>query len=130
MPIPIDPNGGPIRAKLAIHNAHIGVYAVDIWNDNDSSGGPSAGDTFVRRAKDYLDAAPDTEIGVASALNGKIVQFIWVVRKEPSDSSDCRVELDLTQGGKSLPGFPQSLSTPFRDGKHHDIFQVWYYLHA
>lgn len=126
MPIPLDPNGSPIRAKLEILNAHIGSYAIDLWNDADGSGGPSAGDNFVRRAKEYSDDAPEVEIGAASALKAKIIQFIWVVRKDPSDPSNCRVRIDLKQAGRSLDGFPTTLTAPFRDGKHYDIFQVWY----
>ena len=130
MSIAIDPNGSPIRAKLEILNAQVGAYAIDLWNDDDQSGGPSAGDTFLRRAKDYGVRGPEVEVGAAGDLNGKTVQFIWLVRRDPSDTADCRVRIDVTQGGKSLVGFPKTLTSPFRDGKHHDIFQVWYYLHA
>lgn len=130
MPISIDPNGSAIRAKLEILNAQIGVYAIDLWNDDDRSGGPSAGDTFLRRVKDYSVKAAEADVGAAKELDGKTLQFIWLVRKDPSDPSDCRVSVDLTQGGKSLDGFPKTLTSPFREGKHHDIFQVWYYLHG
>jgi hypothetical protein len=124
----INPNGPPIRAKLEILNAHIGAYAVDLWNDDDASGGPSRGDRFLRRARGYRDGPGFTELGSAHELQHKTVQFIWIVRKDDNDDAKSRVEIDLQQGGVSLAGFPKRLELEFREGQHHDVFQVWYHL--
>ncbi len=94
----------------------------------ETSGGPSRGDRFLRRARGYGDAAGFTELGSARELRHKTVQFIWIVRKDENDDAKSRVEIDLQQGGASLAGFPKRLELPFREGQHHDVFQVWYHL--
>jgi hypothetical protein len=128
MPIPLDPQGASVQAGLRILNAHIGAYAIDIWDDSDGSGTPSAGDKFLRRAKDFDSDASVVDLGPAPSLHHKTVRFIWGVTAGNTGDTKTRVEVTLRQGNSSLPGFPKTIEAPFRDHATHDVFSVFYFL--
>lgn len=128
MPIPINHAGGPLTAKLEILNAHIGTYAVDIWDDADGSGTPSSGDKFVKRAKDFGDNVANVALGSAAEMTNKTVRFIWGATAGNTGDKKSIVEVSIDQGGQPLAGFPKKVEANFQAGQHHGVFHVFYFL--
>lgn len=131
MSLEIDQNGASISAQLRILNAHIGTYRIDLWNDSDGSGGPSAGDQFDRTLKEYKqsDSGP-VLLGSPALLLRKTLQFLWLARQNPGSSAPSRVELSLWQGSQMLSGFPQTVEVAFPNGQHYGAFQIAYFVKA
>ncbi len=117
----------PVSAQLEILNAHIGSYAIDLWNDTDASGGFSNADTFLRRAKALDDfGSGEVPLGTGAELSGKFVQFIWNVTRTEHDTLPTRVRITLRQGSEVVPGFPKTVEAPFPEGENYGIFQTWF----
>jgi hypothetical protein len=128
MPIPINPTGGPLTAKLEILSAHIGSYAIDIWDDADGSGTPSSGDKFVKRAKDFGDNVTNVALGSAAEMKSRTVRFIWGVTAGNTGDTKSRVRVSINQGEQPLSGFPRVVEANFQPGQHYDVFHVFYFL--
>src|SRR4051794_35418318 len=100
--------GGRGSTAIRILKQHVGVTAIDVWDDTDHNGRP---DQFLRRAKAYNDHENEPiELDEPGALDGKVVQWIWMPSQPPQSTDGWEVEIDVTQGGKSLPNMPMRLA--------------------
>jgi hypothetical protein len=122
----MNPAGGKVTSVIRILKAHVGVTAIDLWDDTDHNGRP---DLFLKRVKNYNDRENEpVELAQPDDLDGKIVQWIWMPSQPPQSIEGWEVEIDVTQGGISLANMPLRLAGDYPDGQRFGIFQTWYRL--
>jgi hypothetical protein len=122
----MNPAGGMVTTVIRILKQHVGVTAIDLWDDSDHNGRP---DKFLKRLKDYNDRENQPiDLDLPDALDDKVVQWIWMPSQPPQSTEGWEVEIDVTQGGKSLPSMPLRLSGDYPEGQGFGVFQTWYRL--
>lgn len=120
------PAGGPLSTTIRILKAHVGVTAIDLWDDSDHNGRP---DQFLMRVKQpNQNENESVGLGAAAALADKVVQWTWMPSQPPLSNDGWQVEIDVSQDGQSLAGMPMKLAGDYPDGQGFGIFQTWYRL--
>jgi len=119
--VTINAAGGPITTSVRILRQHIGNTAVDLWADADHNGAP---DAFLKRVKAPTDREEVVNVGNASDVRGKVVQWIWQPSQPSNSVEGWEVSIDLRQDGSSLTGFPRPLNGAYPQEKW-GLFQTW-----
>ena len=122
----IKKKGGPISSRVRILKQHVGVAAIDLWDDTDHNGRP---DQYLKRVKKPNEKENQfVDIGSPGALDEKVVQWIWMPSQPAQSTEGWEVEIDVRQGGKSLDDMPLRLAGDYPAGKRFDIQETWYRL--
>jgi hypothetical protein len=122
----IDRAAGALTTRIRILRQHVGVTAIDLWDDTDHNGRP---DRFVARLK----APGETEnepfaLGVPAVLVEKVVQWIWMPSQPPGSAEGWEVEIDVSQAGRSLDGMPLRLGGDYPPGQGYGLYETWFRL--
>jgi hypothetical protein len=114
--------GATISASTRILT-HIGITAIDLWEDKDANGRP---DRFLRRLKNWSERENEiVDLGTPAELTGKVIQWLWMPSQPPDSQDGWSVELDLRQGGHNLERFPLPMSGVYPVGQKFGLFETW-----
>jgi hypothetical protein len=114
---------GTLRTQLRLLKQHVGVSALDLWDDVDHNGRP---DSYIRRLKEPNSGENVVvDLGRPAPLIGKIVQWIWMPSLPAHTREDWAVEISITADGTELLG-PLELSGKYPEGKTYGLYQTWF----